>query len=45
MVKEISEEMKKSESRMITLIKIKNRLISSMLLVDRHETGVVSITT
>ena len=25
------------------LIKIKNRLISSMLLVDRHETGVVSI--
>lgn len=45
LTEEIGEEMQKSDSRLICLIKIKNRLISSMLLVDRHETGVVSITT
>ena len=42
---EINEELKKSESRLISLIKIKTRLISSLLMVDRHETGVISITT
>ena len=38
-------EMKEDGSKLISLIKIKDRLISSMILVDRHETGIVSIST